>query len=160
MKHNQQLLNFRIAVGLMIPALLWVPVMQAAELVRWEDLPRKISSRPLSTQYRIVTKRGDSHVGFDPVFSPSDVRFRESSSPIPREDVAEIRIHPVREPWWELLFFIAEAPIGAELVGLDPFLAIVLEPVAVAAAIAAAPIILPIEGVKRLLPDRVLKIAP
>jgi hypothetical protein len=150
--------TFRIIVALLVPAML----SQAAELVQWGDLPKKIGHGKMR-QYRVVLKDGLTYAGYELIFSRIGVKVVPSGPLVPREQVTEIRIHRDRNLWDGV-----RAPAVAildplcsndELCLLNPITLLAI-PVAFGLSVAAAPITLPIEGIKRLLPDRVLKVAP
>jgi hypothetical protein len=84
---------------------------------------------------------------------------------IPREQVAEIRIHrdaklsdALMKPGGMVFDPLCGGGDGFCLL-IGPFV-LLLIPVAIGITAAAAPFVLPIEGVKRLLPDRVIKVTP
>jgi hypothetical protein len=103
-------------------------------------------------------------IGHKLFFPPSDVSLSDLGPIIPREQVKEIRIHRDGR-----LSDALVTPGGAVLDSLcssdsycfpvSPFL-LLLIPVALGATAVAAPFVLPIEGIKRLLPDRVVTVAP
>ncbi|HEV8040423.1 MAG TPA: hypothetical protein VGP62_16260 [Bryobacteraceae bacterium] len=151
----------RIA-GLLVLSL---SMAHTAELVQWIDLPKKVGHGKMRSdgredrQYRVVTKDAVIHAGYELVFSPRGVNV-VSGPFIPREEVTEIRIHRdgrFSDALW--------APGGAIASGLcrndDLGFCLVLLglPVDFGVSLAAAPITLPIEGIKRLLPDKVIKVA-
>jgi len=160
----------KIIAGLLVPAILLLSTAQAADLVQWSDLPNKIGHGKMRSddredrQYRVVTKDGLTHAGYALIFSPTDVRFTLSGGSIPRDQVKEIRIHRDRRLWDAFL-----APSSAVLDGTcrssNSFCfpgptVLPLITLALGADAAVAPITLPIEGIKRLLPDKVIKVAP
>jgi len=153
----------------LVPAKLSLSTAQAADPVQWTDLPKKIGHGKMRSdnredrQYRVVTKDGRAFIGHKLLFSPRDVSLSESGPAIPREQVAEIRIHR------DARFRDALVAPGAAVVDricsdeeycLVSLLGLLAIPVALGATAVAAPVVLPIEGVKRLLPDRVIKVAP
>jgi len=161
--------NFRKTTALLVPALLSLSMVQAAEPVQWNDLPKKIGQGTVRSdghqdrQYRVVTKDGLVHVGYALTFSPVDVKVSPSEESIPREQVAEIRIHrnvrlsdALKAPAGKVFDSAFQGP--ARLF-LSPFV-LPLIPVAIGMTAAAAPIVLPIEGIKRRRPDKVVKVAP
>ena len=93
MKVTKCYLGFRITAGFLIPAMLFVPTMQAGQAVAWADLP-KIIGELHDCQYRVVTKDGIKHIGYQLIFSKSYVKFVEWGDPIAREDVKEIESAP------------------------------------------------------------------
>ena len=164
MKTNKRRFPAGIVAGLLAPAILFLPTAQAADAVQWADLPKKIGHGKLRSderenrRYSVVTKDGQTEIAYTLSFSATDVRLNESGPSIPREQVAEIRIH--RDGRWLDAFF---APAGAILdvcSGEGYVLVFLAMPVALGVTVAASPITLPIEGVKRLLPDKVIKVAP
>jgi hypothetical protein len=160
----------KIIAGLLAPAILSLSTAQAAELVQWNDLPNKIGHGKMRSddreerQYRVVTKDGVIHAGYALIFSPTDVEFTPAGPSIPREQVKEIRIHRARRLWDAFL-----APSSAVLdrtcrtadsFCFPAFAVLPLITVSLGVDAAVAPITLPIEGIKRLLPDKVIKVAP
>jgi hypothetical protein len=164
MKVTQQRFFSRIIAGMLLPAILTLSPAQAADAVQWDDLPKKIGGKirtdnPDRHQYRVVTKDGQTYADSALFFGPSSVSLSESGPAIPREQVTEIRIHRYG-PLWEALFrpavTIAPGSNDEGIIFEAPFLL----PIWLAITAVAAPIVLPVEGVKRLLPDRVFKVAP
>ena len=155
----------RITAALLVPAILSLSMAQAAQPVQWDDLPNRVGPTHKERQYQVVTKDGAIHKGVELSFSPIGVTVSSSEPSIPREQVREIRIRRDRSVTDALL-----APAGkvfGPLCGNDDFgcLALVplfpvVIPVAVGITIGAAPIVLPIEGIKHLAQDKVIKVAP
>jgi len=159
-----------IALSL-VTSVLSFSTAQAAEAVQWSDLQKKIgrgkirSDKREDRQYRVVTKDGLIHVGHRLIFSPTGVRLTDPGPAIPREQVVEIRIHRDGRLKDALL-----APGAVLFSGVDSdkplciistiLLAPVLAPVALGVTAAAAPVVLPVEGIRRLLPDKVVRVAP
>jgi len=118
-----------------------------------------------SRRYRVVTRDGRSYAGYGLFFGAVGVSVRESDAAIPREQVMEIHIHRYG-PLWQALF----TPAGAITPGTsggggdydfgDPFKILLMVPVWMGVTAVSAPVVLPIEGVKRLLPDKVYRVAP
>ena len=107
-------------------------------------------------EYHVVTKNGQIHTGYTLLLSPTDVRLADAGASISREDVVEIRIH--RDA---LLVDALFAPTVVVYHGVDDLGAFVLLiPVALAVVAVSAPVVLPIQGFKRLLPDKVIRVAP
>jgi hypothetical protein len=166
---NKNRFASRIIAGLLVPAVLSLTTAIAGDAVPWNDLPKKIGRGKMRTdsredrQYRVVTKDGLIHVGYKLLFSPKDVRLADSGASISREDVVEIRIHrdalladALGAPAAVLL------PSGGGAGGWDfgnPWQLLLL-PVGLGVVVATAPVVLPIQGFKRLLPDRVIRVAP
>jgi hypothetical protein len=170
MKANKRCFPSRVTALSLVLALLSFSSAQAAEAARWVDLPKKIGRGKMrwdhreDRQYRVVTKDGQTHVGRKLIFSPTDVRLWESGASIPREQVVEIRMHrdallsdallaPARA------LFSGSGGGGGYDWGFDPW-QLQLLPVALAVVAAAAPLVLPVEAVKRRLPDKVIRVAP
>jgi hypothetical protein len=152
----------------LVPAMLSLSTAQAADPVQWTDLSKKIGHGKIRSdnredrQYRVITKDGLTYTGYKLLFNPRDVSLSESGPTIPREQVKEIRIHHDGRFRDALV-----APAGAMLRPFfcdyclsGIFLAPAIIPVAFGATAVAAPVTLPIEGIKRLLPDRVVNVAP
>jgi hypothetical protein len=168
MKANTERFAARSIAGLLIPALLFVSTAGAADTVQWTDLAKAIGHGKMRSdnredrEYRVVTKTGAIYVGQGLAFSPMAVSIDPLGLSIPREQVAEIRVH--RDG------LLADALVlhGGRLLDTtcgrggyclpSPILFFIM-PVALGATAVAASFILPIEGVKRLLPDRVVKVA-
>lgn len=162
----------RLIALLLVLMLLSLSSTRAAESVRWTDLPKKIGRGKMRAdgregrQYRVVTKDGLSHVGYKLMFGPNNVRLTDSGPSIPREQVAEIRIHrdgrladALRAPGSAL----ASGLIGSDeawLVSWKVLLLPVLIPVALGADAAAVPVVIPIHAIQRHLPDKVIRVAP
>jgi hypothetical protein len=160
----------KISAGLLVPAILLLSTAQAADLVQWSDLPNKIGHGKMRSddredrQYRVVTKDGLTHVGYALIFSPADVKFTRSGPSIPREQVTEIRIHRDRR-LWDAFMAPSSAVLDPTCRGANSFCfpgstVLLLITVALSADAAVSPITLPLEGIKRLLPDKVIKVAP
>lgn len=165
--------KLRITATLLVPAILSLSMAQAAQPVQWNDLPKKIGRGKMRSderedrQYRVVTKDGRIHAGYALTFSPIDVTVLPSGPTIPREQVTEIRIHrdgrlsdaliaPAGKVF-DSLYKCTSEDYGCLFVG--PWM-LPLIPLATGVTAAATPIVLPIEGIKRLLPDKVIKVAP
>ena len=172
MKVNKPRFPCRNIALLLVLALLYLPSAQAAEGVPWADLPKKIGRGKMRLDgredrlYRVVTKDGLTHVGRPLIFSPKGVTLGESGSIIPREQVVEIRIHRDR-----LLFDALAAPgnalfsgaLGKDEYGLFSWRVLllpVLIPLTLGVNVAAAPVSVSVEAIKRRLPDKVVRVAP
>jgi hypothetical protein len=140
-------------------------IAQAAEPVKWDDLSMKVWGRHKDREYRVVTKDGTVHKGYELAFNSAGVRVSPSEPPIPREQLKEIRIHRTRR-LADALMAPGDRVFGPLCGGgeFGCFLLWVFAPIAIPVGVgmdvAAAPIILPIEGIRRLLPDKVIKVAP
>jgi len=143
------------------PAALSIAIAQAAEPVQWTNLPAKVGGGAVKDrQYRVVTKTGQTYTSHELVFRPDAVNVGGHS--IRREQVAEIRLHRDRR--------LSEALLAPANAMMDhtfgkctddsclPLLVVAI-PVWLAAIPATAPVVLPIEGIKRLVPDKVIKVA-
>jgi hypothetical protein len=162
--------KLRLVVTLLVPAMLSLSTAQAAQPVQWNDLPKKIGRGKMRSdgrenrQYRVVTKDGSIHIGYALTFSATNVKLAASEPAIQRELVTEIRIHragrltdALEAPAASVFDPLCHSDVSCFLLG--PFV-LPLIPVAIGITAAAAPIVLPIEGIKRLLPDKVIKVAP
>lgn len=170
MNTNTSRLASRIAVGLLVPAMLSVSIAQAAEAVAWDELPQKLElnrihgKRP-NRRYHVVTTAGKTYADYGLVFSPTDVKLPYAGSSIPREQVKEIRISR-HGRFWDAFFVPADGlltHIGGDegwILLVVPPTSLVMVPLSVGLTAAAAPIVLPTEGIKRLLPDKVIQVAP
>jgi hypothetical protein len=159
--------KLRITATLLVPAMLSLSTAHAAEPVQWNDLPQKLGRGKMRSdgredrQYRVVTKDGVIHTGYALAFSARDVKVSPSEPAIPREQVTEIRIHRRHGPVSDALMAPAGKIFDNDDVGVffSP-LVLLFIPVAIGITAVTAPIVLPIEGIKRLLPDKVIKVAP
>ncbi|HXP85011.1 MAG TPA: hypothetical protein VN841_09840 [Bryobacteraceae bacterium] len=158
----------RITAGLLLPAIL-SSTLHASETVRWADLPKEVGKGRVlfdgqeDREYMIITNTGKTYRDRTLLFKPSGVRFFEPTPFIPREQVIEIRIrHHVS---WGEAFFVPGgmvADIFEHHKGLDyvtPF-DLLLIPVSVVVDLAAAPFVAAIESGRRLVPAKVIKVAP
>jgi hypothetical protein len=141
---------------LLLPAIFSVSTLQAAEMIAWSDLPREVGSQ--DREYSVVTRAGDTFRGRSLVFSPLGVRVTESGPWIPRGQVTEVRI-PRYRLWKDALSAPAGILAGAAIFPNAAALAIVAIPM-VGITAASAPVVVVVEGVKRLLPAKVIKVAP
>ena len=156
MNANRPRFSFRITAGFLIPAVLFVPTIRAGETVAWVDLPKKLGDHPKKRHYRVVTKDGHGYAATQLVFSPNDVRLSDSGPSIMRDQVLEIRI-PRHRPLWDAV--AAPAAAVTDRLCSDCFDAFVVIPL-ILLDFAIVAVTLPIEGVKRLWPDKVIKVAP
>ena len=147
----------KIITCLVLTATLSVSTMQGADAVQWEDLPKKIGHG--SHRYRVVTKDGQTYTAHELLFSPTGVGLSNAGPFVPREKVTEIRIHRFREPLSQTLVAPIGAVIGHDVVSYNPLEDLFLVPASFVFTAAAAPIVLATHGVKRLLPDKVIKVA-
>lgn len=163
MKAKTKRCTSKIIAGLLVPFTVFATTAVAGDAVSWNDLPKKIGHGKMRTdnredrQYRVVTKDGLTHVGYQLLFSPTDVKLADSGPSISREDVVEIRIH--RDQILMDALFAPAAVVLPDSVD-DPLEFILRLPVAMGAVAVSAPVVLPIQGVKRLLPDKVVRVAP
>jgi hypothetical protein len=157
--------------SLLVPAILSLSTASAADPVPWADLAKTLGHGKMRSdgredrEYRVVTKAGIGYVGDQIYIGPNGVSFAPSGPMVPREQVAEIRIHrdallwdALKTPGGKVFDPLCSGGGGLCLL-IGPFV-ILLIPVAIGITAAAAPFVLPIEGVKRLLPDRAIKVAP
>lgn len=165
MKPNARHFASRITAGFLVPAILSMPLAQAAEGVAWTDLPKQIGKGKLRSDgredrdYHVVTKAGVTYSGHQLLFGPDEVRLNEAGPAIPREQVTEIRYRSNERVSDALV-----APAGAFVSG-DPSivfgpLGLIVMPILAGVTAAAAPVVLSVQGVKWLLPDTVVKVAP
>ena len=161
-----------IAAGL-VPAVLFLttflaPTAIAGDAVPWNDLPKKIGRGKMrrdnreDREYRVVTKDGLIHTGYELRFSPTDVRLGTSGTGIPRDQIAEIRVHRDGS-LVDAIFAPARrfVPGGHDDWDIRPLLFLpLLVPIILGVTAATAPVVLPVQGIKRLLPDRVVRVAP
>jgi hypothetical protein len=159
----------RFAAGLLVPAMLFMSTAQGADTVQWADLGKTIGHGKMRSdnredrEYRVVTKAGAIYVGQGLSFNPVAVSVDRLGPSIPREDVAEIRIHRDGLLSDALVLHggrLLDSTCGRGGYCLPSPILFFIMPLALGATALAASFILPIEGVKRLLPDRVVKVAP
>jgi hypothetical protein len=172
MKHTRRR-ALQIIASLLLPAIL-SSTLHAAETVRWADLPKKVGKGKAlfdgqeDREYMIITKAGETYRSQTLLFGPTDVSLTEPDRSVPSEQVAEIRIrHRMR--WTDA--FLAPPAIGlgalanvfssGELgIGPPPPEDFLLLPLALGVGLAAAPFVAVIEGTRRLVPARALKVKP
>ena len=158
----------RINVGLLISTTLSLTTAVARDAVPWTDLPKKIGHGKMRTderedrQYRVVMKDGSTHFGYKIIFSSNGVRLDTSGPELPRDQIVEIGIHRdgllTDEIFTPARKFM---PAARDDYDIRPLLLMpVLLPFLLGVTAATAPVVLPIQGVKRLLPDKVIKVAP
>ncbi len=109
--------------------------------------------------YSVVTKTGHTFLGRQLVFNPLGVFVAGPGSFISREQVAAIRISHHRS-WKGAVFTPAAIIFVSAGSALDRVAIVLLLPVCVGVTAATAPFSLATEGVRRLRPARVIKIAP
>jgi hypothetical protein len=157
----------KLIACLLMPAMLSF----AADSVQWSDLPQKIGHGKMRSdgyedrEYRVVTRDGAVHKGNQLIFGPAGVKVKRWGEWIPREQVTEIRIH--REAGLSQALWAPGEAIENRLCGDDDLgfcylnpIALLSLPVAFGLSVAAAPITLPIAGIRRMLPDKVFRVAP
>jgi hypothetical protein len=167
MKHTRRPAILRVAVSLLLPAIL-SSTLHAAKAVPWDDLPKKVGKGKLlpdgreDREYTIVTKTGETLRGRTPIFGPSGVNFSAEGPTIPREQVAAIRIrHHIS---WGAIF--EPAVFAAGMLACQAWLGSsypevwLLTPVALAVAVVGPPVQAVIESGRRLVPAKVIKVAP
>lgn len=152
----KQLIASRIAAILLLAPIFSISTLQAADTVAWSDLPREVGSQ--DREYSVLTKAGDTFRGRRLVFGPLGVRVTELGPWIPREQVTEVRI-PRYKFWKDALSAPAGVLAGAAIFPNAAVLAVMAIPM-VGITAASAPVVVVVEGVKRLLPARVIKVAP
>ena len=142
-------------VAVLVAPILAISTAQAAEAVRWDDLPKKMGDRK-AHKYTIVTKEGARQKARQLLFSAKGVKF--GGTEIPREEVAEIRIHhhlamgeASGVPAFKVFSHVGESGII--------FFPIMVPAFAALYAVTAPPA-LAVEGIWRMLPDKVIKVAP
>jgi hypothetical protein len=163
----------RFAVGsmavLLLPAMLFTSTARAADRVQWADLAKTIGHGKMRSdnredrEYRVVTKAGAIFVGQGLSFSPVGVSVNPSGLSISRERVAEIRVHRDRLLPDALVLHggkLLDPTCGRGGYCLPSPILFFVMPIALGATAVVASFIIPIEGVRRLLPDRVVRVAP
>jgi len=158
--------TLRITAALLLPAILSVSTLQAAETVAWADLPKKVGAQRGDRDFTVTTNTGESYHSRTHLFSFSGVSLAEPDRSVPRDQIAEIRIHH-RVPWKDA-FLTAPAVVCVPLfLGLSAddtaarvVTLVLLAPVALGVGLAAAPFVAVIEGGQRLAPAKVIKVAP
>src|SRR5208282_1016819 len=117
MTRNPRLTAFRLVAGALLPAILSVSTLQAAETARWAELPSRIcklqTDCPEDREYSITTKDGQTfrgqELGFD---RTGGVRVKRVGPSIPGAQVAEVRTRH-RMPWIAALLLPAGKALGA-----------------------------------------------
>jgi hypothetical protein len=169
MKANTERFAARNIASLLVPAMLFMSTARAADAVQWADLAKTIGHGKMRSdnredrEYRVVTKTGAIYVGQGLSFRAVAVTVDRLGSSIPREQVAEIRIHRDGLLSDALVLHggrVLDTTCGRGGYCLPSPILFFVMPVALGATAVAASFILPIEGVRRLLPDRVVKVAP
>jgi hypothetical protein len=156
--------------SLLVPAILSLSTASAADPVLWTELAKTVGHGKMRSdgredrEYRVVTRAGIGYVGHQIYVGPHAVSLGPAGPVVPREQVAEIRIHRDALLWDSLTTPGGKVfdPIcsGGDFCFLVSPIVFLLIPVAIGITAAAAPFVLPIEGLKRLLPDRVIKVTP
>ncbi len=174
MTRNPRLTAFRLVAGALLPAILSVSTLQAAETVRWAELPSKLwHDKPpygvtADREYSIVTKTGEIYRGRKLVFSPWNTASVTDSGPsFSGEEVAEVRIRhhlpwgeAIALPVFKVVFKVVDEIDGSEE-RLLPSPAVYLSvPVLIGVGVATAPVVAVVEGIRRMRPARVIKIVP
>jgi hypothetical protein len=163
--------NFRRFASRSIAVLLSLSTAWAADPVPWADLAKTIGHGTMRSdnredrEYRVVTKAGISYVGHQIYIGPQGVSLVPSGPMIPREQVTEIRIH--RDARLSDALLSPGGKVFDSLCSGDDSYCFLVSPIvfllipaAIGITAAAAPFVLPIEGIKRLLPDRVIEVTP
>jgi hypothetical protein len=144
-------------LALLLTLILTFSSAKAADTVRWDDIPKKIRTGSIS-EYTIITKDGHSRKGQALDFSPKGIRLDNSGPLIAREEVAMIRIHHHQK-----MDDAADAPFQRVFRRMDEswlIFAWALLPAFIGIYTATAPPAVAVEGIRRLLPNRVIKVAP
>lgn len=172
MKRQQACCCSRFIAVSLLTMMLSLSTLQAREPVTWNDLGKKIGHgrmRPDNREdreYRVITKDGAMHVGRPLYIQASGIRLGEAGLIIPREQVAEIRIHCDRR--WRDALLTPGGVFFSFFVGSDEYwilswrvlLLPALLPATVGVVAASAPVALPVEAIRRRLPDKVVRVAP
>jgi hypothetical protein len=151
----------KLIVGLLLPAVLSICTMHAAE-VRLSDLPKKIGQGELDNQgredreYTIITKTGTTYRDRGLIFTPDKVQL-SSALMIPLGELAKIHIKHHKE-WSDAIAAPGLAMCGDGDSLFTPPVIPLLAMLVVTAA--TAPVTISVEAVKRLLPAKVIKVKP
>ena len=142
-------------VALLLASILASSSAHAADAVRWEDLPKKIGTG-YGRQYTVVTRDGNSRKGIALAFRPQGVLLNDSVHEISRDDVSEIRIHH------HLAFDAASGRPMDRLFSAAGYTSAfaILFVLAIPIYVITAPPAIAVEGIRRMLPDKVIKVAP
>lgn len=153
----------KLAAGLLLPAVLLTSPVHAADTVPLFALSTKIGHGKLGNQgqedreYTLITKAGTTYrsrgltVGRDTVELSPGLK-------IPLGDVAEIKIKH-RLEWQSAIEAPASAIVGEAYIFPTP-VGLVLVPVLLAVTAVGAPVTIAMEGIKRLLPAKVITVQP
>lgn len=146
-----------IVAGLLLPAILSLGTARAAETLTWPELPDKIGNQ--GADYSVVTKTGDNVRGRQLVFKPLGVFVAGPDSFVAQEQVAQIRIRH-HESWKEVIVAPAAHMIASAPSMISPVGIWFLVPAGARVTVVTAPFTLAIAGLRRLLPAKVIKLAP
>lgn len=141
-------------IALLVASIFAISSAQAADAVRWEDLSKKIGNG-YGRQYTVVTKDGNTRKGIVLAVRPDGVLLNGSVPEIPKDDIAEVRVHhhlAFREASGKAMF---RGSGSDEIWFLTPLVFLVFPVYAVTAPPAVA-----FEVIRRMLPDKVIKVAP
>jgi hypothetical protein len=137
--------------------------MHAADTVRLSDLPERIGQGKLDNQgredreYTIITKAGTTYRSRHVMFIAGKIEL-SSGLMIPIGDLAQIRVKHHKE-WSYAIAAPGLAMCGDGEIFLTP-LAIPLIPALLVVTAVTAPVTISVEGVKRLLPAKVITVKP
>jgi hypothetical protein len=140
----------------LLSAMLVAPLVRAEETVQWGDLPKIVekAQRTGSREFTVVTKTGEKKKGRQLLISTSGLEVGPNWRRIPRDEVVEIQVrHRGRLSYFGRVFATCEECLLTPVVFL-------MVPLDLAYGAAATPPMLVVESVRRLMPPKVLKIAP
>jgi hypothetical protein len=147
----------KIAAGLLLPAMLSLGTARAAETRTWPELPDKIGNQ--GADYSVVTKTRENFRGRQLAFNPLRVFVAGPDSIVAQEQVAEIHIRH-HESWKEVIVAPAAHMIASAPSMISPVGIWFLVPAGAGVTVVTAPFTLAIEGLRRLLPAKVIQLAP
>jgi hypothetical protein len=143
-------------IALVLTPILAISSAQAADAVRWVDLPKKIGTGK-AREYTVTTRDGNTKKGTTLAITPTGIQLGDSSPIISREEVAQVRVHHHQH-----ILDAAGAPTESAFAdsGEGWLISPVMIPFMCVVYAATAPPAMAVEAVRRMLPDKVIKVAP
>jgi hypothetical protein len=144
-------------------AMLLPGLVQAEETIHWDDLTKIINDgkHDESREYTIVTESGLKLKTKELSISQAALQVLQPYQLIPHDQVKEVQVrHRGRLSYFAWILNKYCDGRGDEYGCLFDPTVLILLPIDLAYGAAATPLMLPIEGVRRLLPAKIYKIAP